>query len=264
MPDSPDVSLKELQNQISQISGRVTQNSTFISDNSHMIRREQLERELACFEGKFRIQGYQWKLQDFTGRENAKRRSFVKNLMRITFENQGLITKEENIPALVADCKPAGGAWWDDGPLEVKFSNLILWHHVKEKLAGQPLTIKIRIVLPKILHHIHDDCLHHRKQFREENPTRTLYVDCKNTEPYVSLVEKVKNEGRVRRSRVAVEWSDTCFTDPIANHNGFQPINRNPSKAVRGRGGGGRGSRGGRGACHNLRGSRNSQMGADE
>jgi hypothetical protein len=172
-------------------------------------------------------------------------------LIRVAFVNQGLIAESQNIDKLISDCYPAMGAWFDDGALEVVFSNNVLWHAVKEKLAGRALKIKIRVSLPRILHSMYDDALKFRRTLLDANSEQTLYLELKRHEPYITLVKKWKENGRTHRENVRIMWTDERYTDPIANHEGFAPVPREDGATrggARGRGGGrGGGCGGGRG-----------------
>jgi hypothetical protein len=270
-------SAEDLQRQIDDLKNEVAQNSSSIANNVEEIRqakrlaqKERLDRELQQAEGKFRVLGYQYELKVFAGRENSQRRRFVKQMVRVVFVNQELMTEQEwDQPGLITDCKPAG-AWRDNGPLEVTFGDNILWHNIRDKLVGKNFNIKIRVALPLILHHMYDDALRYRAKLREEDPTRTLFVEAKHyQEPYVFLWEKKKKPGeKSDKIRVPVKWSKEEFKDPVANHGTFKPeVYRRPSSgasqtsAKRGGGGGGNrgGNRGGRGGGRGNQGRTDSQ-----
>jgi hypothetical protein len=229
----------DLQSQITDLRRRVDTNVANIARNRCAMQKQKLEGELAGMVGKFRILGYGWKVSDFKARSQANsaaeavvntpttaRRKFIKMLIRVAFVNQGLIADSQNTDLLVSDCYPAMGAWYDDGALEVVFSDLILWHSVKEQLAGCPLAVKVRVALPRILHCMYDDALRYRRVLLDAptNPNRTLYIDVRRQEPYITLVEKKKEDGRVKREVVEIIWLDDRFRNPVANHDMFVPI----------------------------------------
>jgi hypothetical protein len=118
---------------------------------------------------------------------NAARRKFIKNLLRVAFVNTELMTeKEADYQNLISDCKPI--VWKDGKPLEVTFSDNVLWHAVKEKLSGRGInhpSIKIRIMLPKFLNAMYDDCLRYRRVLLDENSEQTLFIDSKPSEPNI-------------------------------------------------------------------------------
>lgn len=196
--------INEMQLEIADLRRRVDANATGIARNQRAIQKQKLDGEVAGMVGKFRILGYIWKLSDFKARAPANtaasgaiapppttaRRKFIKMLMRVAFVNQGLIDNSQNVDTLVSDCYPAMGAWYDDGALEVVFSDMVLWHAVKEKLSGRALLIKVRVALPRILHCMYDDALRYRRTLLDVVPTRTLYIDVRRQDPYVTLVEK--------------------------------------------------------------------------
>jgi hypothetical protein len=227
-PSSPSGSLlrgvpDDLQQQIIDLRCQVESNTGDIASNKRMIKKTRLEGEIANMIGKFRILGYKWKVTDFKVRTPTNpsapssegvlppttvRRKFIKMMMRVVFDNQGLIAEDQNVDILVDDCYPAMGAWFDDGPLEVVWSDTVLWHAVKEKLVGRPLNIKIRVLLPRILHCIYDDVLRYRRTLLDANGTQTLYIDIKRQEPYIILMEKKMVDGVKRRVTVQVKWLD--------------------------------------------------------
>jgi hypothetical protein len=250
----------ELQQQIQGIkelvdanTASIKSNAVAISSNSRGLKRERLERELEGCKGKFRISGYVWTLAGFGRPGNAARRKFIKNLTRIVFVNTELMTEEEAAKLLIIDCKPI--VWKDEKPLEVTFDDRVLWHAVKEKLSvkgpNHP-SIKIRIMLPKILNAMYDDCLRYRRVLLDEDPDQTLFIDSKPSEPYIFLVKKTEGG----RTRVEVKWLDERLKDPVENHETFTyppGSDRDQTKVKHGgrgggaRGGGARGGRGGRG-----------------
>jgi hypothetical protein len=135
----------DLQSQISDLHRRIDTNVANIARNRRAMQKQKLDGEVAGMVGKFRILGYAWKVTDFKARSQANsaaeavaktpttaKRKFIKMLMRVAFVNQGLIADSQNTDSLVSDCYPAMGAWYDDGALEVVFSNPVLWHAVKE------------------------------------------------------------------------------------------------------------------------------------
>jgi hypothetical protein len=124
-----------LKRELEELKVTVTAHDLAISLNTHLIQQEKLERQLQSMDGKFRIVGYNWQLKIFQGKETATRRRFVKQMLRVVFVNQGLMGEAEldTDPGPVSDCKPAAG-WRDKAPLEVTFSDTLLYHAVKENL----------------------------------------------------------------------------------------------------------------------------------
>jgi hypothetical protein len=243
--------LQELKERVDTNAASIKTNASSILSNSRNILREKLERELASCEGKFRISGYVWTLANFGRTGNSVRRKFIKTLVRVAFVNTQLLTEEEAEKLPIDDCRPI--VWKDDKPIEITFGDNTIFHYVKDKLSGKALahpTIKIRIMLPKIINGMYDDCLRFRRKLLDEGDNRTLYVDYKPFEPYIFLMEKRMDEDRQVRSRVQVEWLDERYKDPVLHHDTFSFA---PSTDVRGKGkrggnrGGGRGGRGGRG-----------------
>jgi hypothetical protein len=53
---------------------------------------------VAGLQGKFRISGFRWAVKNFGGSDNSVRRKFIKNLLRVAFINQDLMSEEEAYP----------------------------------------------------------------------------------------------------------------------------------------------------------------------
>jgi hypothetical protein len=63
---------------------------------------------------------------------------------------------------------------------------------------------------------MYDDALRYRRVLLDANPKKTFYIDVRRQEPYVTLVEKKKEDGRVKREAVEVRWLDERYRDPVA------------------------------------------------
>jgi hypothetical protein len=123
-------------------------------------------------------------------------------MARIVFVNHDLMKEEQLTPSLITDCIPAFAAYRNNGLLEITFGDNVIYNEIKEKLMLGPLNIKVRIALPKILHHMYDDCLRYRRELlRAPEEKRSIFVDFKTSPPYVSLVEKTKHTEENRRER---------------------------------------------------------------
>jgi hypothetical protein len=228
--------LETLREEVRSNSEKISTNTSDIQANARNLLQEKLEREVAGLQGKFRISGFRWAVKNFGGSDNSVRRKFIKNLLRVAFINQDLMSEEEAYPPgglVISDCRPLG--WKDDCPLEVTFVDRGLWHAIKQKIQGKALLIKIRIMLPKILNAMYDDCLRYRRVLLDGLNTRTLYVDIKPSTPYITLMEKTKVGGKLDRVRVPVVWLDPQFKDPIKFHETYQHQENPDNKRGRGR-----------------------------